>query len=505
MKIRNALISVSDKSGLLDLARALPGVTLYSTGGTAKHLRDGGLTVVDTAELTGFDQLLGGRVKTLHPHIHAGILATPDHADELQARNLPKMDLVVVNFYPFESTLADNADDESAIIEDIDIGGPTMARAAAKNYRHTAVLVSPLDYPAFIGDIQKNKGEISAEKSRHLAAKAFVAVAHLDAAIANHFSGGGDSLFPSDSFLHVRKQMDLAYGENPHQRAACYLPAGAAGGYGQLQGAPLSYNNLMDAQAASGTAQLFTRPAAAIVKHGNPCGAAIAPTIKEAFVRARRCDAVSAFGGVVALNRTLEEDVAELLAGIFVEAVIAPQVSSEAKRILAQSPRLRLLVPPDGGGGLGFEVRNAGNLFLAQTPDTVVHGRRQKIVSSKQPTAAQMRDLSFAWRVAARVKSNAIVLAKGGATIGIGAGQMSRLDAARIAVWKANTAKHKTQNAIAASDGFFPFPDAVEELAKAGISAIIQPKGSKKDADIIAAADKLGIALIHTENRHFRH
>ncbi|MGI9336904.1 MAG: bifunctional phosphoribosylaminoimidazolecarboxamide formyltransferase/IMP cyclohydrolase [Gammaproteobacteria bacterium] len=504
MKIRNALISVSDKTGLADLAKALSGANLYSTGGTAKFLRDSGARVTDTAELTGFDDMLGGRVKTLHPHIHAGILATAEHGEELKKRGVPKIDLVVVNFYPFEKTIAESAD-ESAIIENIDIGGPAMARAAAKNHSDTAVLVSPQDYPSFIGDLQKHKGNIPAQTARRLAAKAFVAVAHLDAAIANYFSGGGDSLFPSDSFLHVRKQMDLAYGENPHQRAACYLPAGAAGGYGQLQGPPLSYNNLLDAQAASGTAQLFSRPAAAIVKHGNPCGAAVAETIKDAFVRARQCDGISAFGGVVAINQTLEEDVAEVFAGMFLEAVIAPQVSSEAKRILAQSPRLRLLLPPDGRGGLGFEVRNAGNLFLAQTPDAVVHGRRQKIVSNKHPSESQMRDLSFAWRVAARVKSNAIVLAKDGATIGIGAGQMSRLDSARIAIWKAGLAKHKTQDAVAASDGFFPFPDAVEELAKAGITAIIQPHGSKKDADIIKAADKLGIALVFAENRHFRH
>ena len=504
MKIRNALISVSDKSGLTDLAKALTGVRIYSTGGTAQFLRDNGVQVIDTAELTGFADMLGGRVKTLHPHIHAGILATGKHSEELQKHNLPKIDLVVVNFYPFEKTIAES-DDENNIVENIDIGGPTMARAAAKNYAATTVLVSPLDYPAFIGDLQKNKGEISAEKSRRLAAKAFVAVAHLDAAIANYFSGGNDKLFPADSFLHVRKQMDLSYGENPHQRAACYLPAGAAGGYGQLQGAPLSYNNLLDAQAASGTAQLFSRPAAAIVKHGNPCGVAVATTIEEAFVRARQCDPISAFGGIVAINRDLQEDVAEVLAGIFLEAIIAPQVSPEAKRILAQSPRLRVLLPPDGGGGLAFEARTAGNLFLAQTPDAVVHGRRQKIVSAKKPTAAQMRDLSFAWRVAARVKSNAIVLAKNGATIGIGAGQMSRIDSARIAIWKAGLAKHKTQNAVAASDGFFPFADGIEELAKAGISAIIQPHGSKKDNEIIAAADKLGIALVFTEDRHFRH
>ena len=504
MKIRNALISVSDKTGLLDLAKALTGVKLYSTGGTAKALREGGLQVTDVAELTGFPEMMDGRVKTLHPHVHAGILAKKEHAGELQKLNLPKMDLVVVNFYPFEKTVAESAS-ENEIVENIDIGGPAMARAAAKNYEATAVLVSPEDYPLFIGEFQKKKGEISSETSRRLSAKAFVAVAHLDGVIANYFSRGDGIDFPADSFLHVRKQMDLAYGENPHQRAACYIPAGAAGGYFQLQGKPLSYNNLLDAQAAQDTASLFTRPAAVIVKHGNPCGAAVADDMRDAFINAKRCDPTSAFGGIVAINQPLEEDLAEVLSDMFLEAVVAPQVAPEAKAILASSPRMRVLLPPDDGGGLGFEVRSSRNLFLAQTHDRQVHLRGQKIVSKKKPGASQLRDLSVAWRVAARVKSNAIVIVKSCATIGIGAGQMSRVDSAKLAIWKAGNAKHKTKGAAAASDGFFPFPDALEELAKAGVTAIVQPSGSKKDDDIIAAADDLGVALVFATQRHFRH
>ncbi len=503
IKIRTALISVFDKTGVADLAKALVGARLYSTGGTARALREAGLEVADVSELTGFPEMLGGRVKTLHPHIHAGILAGAEHSEELRARGVPEMDLVVVNFYPFEKIVASAASEEE-IAENIDIGGPAMVRAAAKNHARTAVLTSPEDYPAFIGDLRKNKGEISAEKSRILAAKAFVAVAHLDAAIANYFSGRG-AKFPADSFLHVRKQMDLSYGENPHQRAACYQPAGAASGYGQLQGAPLSYNNMLDAQAAADTVRLFSRPAAVIVKHGNPCGAATAGNLRAAFLRARRCDPLSAFGGVVAVNRTLQEDLAEEFAELFLEAVVAPQVSPEAKRVLASSQRLRLLLTPGEGGGLGFEVRSVRNLFLAQTPDTVERDRRRESVSQKKPSAAQLRDLAFAWRVAARVKSNAVVIARQGATLGIGAGQMSRVDAARLACEKAARAKHKTEGAVAASDGFFPFPDSLELLAAAGITAVIQPSGSKKDEQIIAAADKLGVALVFSPTRHFRH
>ena len=508
MKIKTALISVADKTGLPELAAMLKKlhVTIYSTGGTAKMLRELELEIKDVSELTGFAEMLDGRVKTLHPHVHAGILANPnvsEHMETLDKFKLPVIDLVVVNFYPFEKVAKDGK--EKDVVENIDIGGPTMARAAAKNFAGTAVLTDPQDYPAFIGEMEKTRGEISAEHSRLLATKAFVCTAHYEAAIANHFCKNGGK-FPHHRFFHLHKQMDLKYGENPHQSAACYESYGGGGGYVQLQGAPLSYNNLLDAQAASELTTLFDSPAAAIVKHNNPCGVAVEDDIRKAFYMARRCDPTSAFGGVVAFNRELDGEAAEALCEMFLEVVLAPQVSSAAKEVFAAraEERLRVLLMPEKSGG-GAELRAAAGLFLTQTPDLPEDEEEWKVVSKEKPSEKQWDDLRFAWRVAMVVKSNAIVVAKDGATLGIGAGQMSRVDSARLARQKAERAKLKLDNAVAASDAFFPFADGLIELLDAGIKAVIQPGGSKKDEKIIAEADKQGAVMIFTHHRHFRH
>ena len=507
MKIKTALISVADKTGLPELATILKKlrVTIYSTGGTAAMLRDMDMEVKDVADLTGFPEMLDGRVKTLHPHVHAGILAAPDapeHLKTLKDFKLPVIDLVVVNFYPFEKVASEGK--EKDVVENIDIGGPTMARAAAKNFAGTAVLTDPQDYPAFIGEMEKTRGEITSEHARMLATKAFVVTAHYEAAIANYFCENGGK-FPHHRFFHLHKQMDLKYGENPHQQAACYEPYGGGGGYVQLQGPPLSYNNLLDAQAASELTTLFDSPAAAIVKHNNPCGVAVEDNIRQAFYMARRCDPTSAFGGVVAFNQEVDGEAAEALCEMFLEVVLAPQVSNAAKEVFAsRSERLRVLLMPEKNGG-GAELRAAAGLFLSQTPDSPEDESQWKVVSKTKPDKSQWNDLRFAWRVAMVVKSNAIVAAKDGATLGIGAGQMSRIDSARIARQKAERVKLKLDGAVAASDAFFPFADGLLELLDAGVKAVIQPGGSKKDDEIIAEADKKDAVMVFTKNRHFRH
>lgn len=507
MKIKTALISVADKNGLPELAKFLHKrqVKVYSTGGTARVLRETGLEVFDLDDLTGFAEILDGRVKTLHPHVHAGILAdskNPAHRKTLEDLQLPKIDLLVVNFYPFEKAAASG--DEAAIIENIDIGGPTMARAAAKNHASTAVLVDPQDYPAFIGEMEKTQGDISPLHARMLAVKAFVMVAHLDAAIANHFADDGGA-FPAHCFLHLHKQMDLKYGENPHQVGACYEQYGNGGGYVQLQGLPLSYNNLLDAQAACELVSVLDEPAAAIIKHNNPCGAAAAKDARQAFFMARRCDPSSAFGGVVAFNREVDGATAETLADMFLEAVLAPQFSPAAKEVFAaRVDRMRVLLSPDNCLG-GAVLRSTGGLYLLQMPDHLDDTIIGKVVTKNSPSEEQWRDLRFAWRVAMVVKSNAIVIAKEQATLGIGAGQMSRVDSARLACQKAQAVNLKVDNSVAASDGFFPFADGLAELAESGVKAVMQPGGSKHDKKIIAEADERGMAMVFTGRRHFRH
>ncbi|MGU9950918.1 MAG: bifunctional phosphoribosylaminoimidazolecarboxamide formyltransferase/IMP cyclohydrolase [Gammaproteobacteria bacterium WSBS_2016_MAG_OTU1] len=508
MKIKTALISVANKSGLYELSDCLQKrqITIYSTGGTAQALRELKCNVLDITELTGFEEILDGRVKTLHSHIHASILAdgnNPQHLDKLKELGLPPLDLVVVNFYPFEQSVAGG--DEAKIIANIDIGGPTMARAAAKNHASTVVLTDPQDYPAFIGEMEKSQGNISPLHSRMLAAKAFVSVAHLDAAIANHFSAD-DSIFPAHYFLHLHRQMNLKYGENPHQAAACYEQFGSGGGYVQLHGAPLSYNNILDAQAGCELVSLMDKPAAAIIKHNNPCGAAFSDEgVRQAFYMARRCDATSSFGGIVALNREVDGDTAEALTEMFLEAVLAPQYSSEAKEVFASRvEKFRVLLSPEINKS-NVAWHSTGGLLLAQTADFAEKEEKWKAVTAVVPTEAQWQDLRFAWRVAMIVKSNAIVVAKGGATLGVGAGQMSRIDSARFACQKAERSKLKLEGAVAASDAFFPFADGVTELIEAGVTAIIQPGGSKRDSEVIDAANDAGIAMVFTNCRHFRH
>lgn len=509
MRLRHALISVSDKTGLGELGAALAaaGVKIYSTGGTAAALEEAGCAVESVGDLTGYDDMLDGRVKTLHPNVHAALLAdmqNPGHSRELEAHGLPKIDLLVVNFYPFEQTASAGAS-EQEVIENIDIGGPAMVRAAAKNHRSTLVMTDPGDYPVFIGRLKKNAFDLPFR--RQLAAKAFTAVAQLDAAIANHFNraeeeGGG---YPPHQFIHLRKFADLAYGENPHQSAACYYIAGEPRGFTQLHGAPLSYNNLLDAHSAWTAVSQFGGCAAAVIKHNNPCGIGVGKTLKAAFARALQTDPQAAFGGVVAFSQPLDEEAALLVQESFYEVVIAPQFDAAAKSVLAPKERLRLLLAPPAAAAQQ-QLTSIGALVLAQQGDRIgeAYGA-ENIVSQRPPSAAELADLRFAWRAAAVVKSNAVVLARRCATIGIGAGQMSRVDSARLACEKAARARLKTAGSVAASDGFFPFADGVEALAAAGVAAVIQPGGSKNDAEVIAAADAAGMAMVMTGRRHFRH
>lgn len=502
MKIRNALISVTDKSGLDELAAALRGfgAKLYSSGGTARYLRDAGFEVTEISELTQSPEILDGRVKTLHPSVHAGILADMQneaHRRELASRNLPSFDLVVVNFYAFAG-----GGDEAKMIESIDIGGPAMVRAAAKNYRSTAVLTDVRDYPVFIGELEKNNGAVDEKNRRELAKKAFVKIAQLDIAIAEAMSAEEDGAFARDRFVYLRKMSDLNYGENPHQRAACYSARGGNHSLHQLQGKPPGFNNLLDAYCASRAVAQFSQQAVAIIKHNNPCGVAVAATQSEAFGKAYRADSVSAYGGVIAFNRALEGETARALTDYFWEVIIAPQFDSEAKRLLALRDRARAL------SSHVFEESSlqltdiGGVMLLQQTDRSIGEGA---LVSRRAPSADEVSDLNFAWRVAAGVKSNAIVIAKNGATVGIGAGQMSRLDAAWIACEKARRAGVATSGAVAASDGFFPFADGLETLAKAGVRAVIYPRGSKNDSVVLDAANKLDMAVLLTDRRHFWH
>lgn len=520
MQINTALISVTDKTGLADLAAVLCelGVTIYSTGGTAKHLRDAGFAVVDISELVQFPEILDGRVKTLHPAVHAGILAdtrNPAHKKQLDEMNIPAFDLVVVNFYHFDA-----GNSETEMIESIDIGGPTMVRAAAKNHASTAVLTDPADYPIFIGKLCAQEGQIDADYCRYLARQAFVKIAQLDVSIARAVvrqwadkaddgedggadegaSGAADTLFPEDDFLPMKRVMTLRYGENPHQRAACYATDGS--GLVQLQGAELSYNNLLDVYSACRAVDGHEGQAAAIIKHNNPCGVACAKTQKEAFARAYRTDSMSAYGGIIAFNQTLDGATAEALVDHFWEAVVAPQFSPESKSILAMNGRVKML-SSKAFTARPYQLADIGGLVLAQESDQV--SGEGEVASRRRPTAKERADLAFAWRVAAVTKSNAIVIAKNKMTCGIGAGQMSRVDSAWIACEKAKRAKHNLQGTVAASDAFFPFADGLRVLAEAGVRAVIYPAGSKNDAAVLSAADELGLAVIIATRRHFRH
>ncbi|MGB3722770.1 MAG: bifunctional phosphoribosylaminoimidazolecarboxamide formyltransferase/IMP cyclohydrolase [Pacificimonas sp.] len=524
--VRRALLSVSDKTGLADFGKALAaqGVELVSTGGTAKMLRDAGLTVMDVSELTGFPEMMDGRVKTLHPKVHGGLLAVrgnAEHEAAMAEHEIGAIDLVVVNLYPFAETVARGAE-RADVIENIDIGGPSMVRSSAKNHASVAIVTDPGDYDDIVAELTKNNGETTLATRRKLAAKAFAATATYDSMIASWFAFAdqGES-FPDVLTLPMKRgETALRYGENPHQKAAFYMPMGPHGaGVGQaeqVQGKALSYNNLNDAEGALELISEFRdeAPTIAIIKHANPCGAAGGKTLAEAYRGALACDPTSAFGGIVAANRPLDEAAALAMAEIFTEVVIAPDADDAAKAVFAKKKNLRLLLtgalPDPKRAALTLKSINGG--YLVQTHDDGQMSENFNVVTKRQPSLAEMRDMGFAWRVAKHVKSNAIVYAKDGATAGIGAGQMSRLDSARIAAWKAKDAAEaagwsepKTIGSAVASDAFFPFADGLIAAADAGATAIIQPGGSIRDEEVIAAADERGLAMVFTGMRHFRH
>ena len=519
--IRRALLSVSDKTGLIDLAHALQAshVEILSTGGTARALRDAGITAMDVADETDFPEIMGGRVKTLHPKIHGGLLARrdlDDHLNAMKQENIKGIDLLVVNLYPFEATLT-STNNRDALVEKIDIGGPAMLRAAAKNYDFLTVLCDPADYPKFIQSFQKYGGANFAMREQ-LAAKTFARTAAYDSAISGWMASHLGQKLPDMTSLAGSKTASLRYGENPHQQAVLYKTGARRPGVTtarQLQGKPLSYNNINDTDAAFELVADFDAPTIAIIKHANPCGVASASDLLAAWNMAFTADPVSAFGGIVAMNRLLDTATASAIAELFTEVVIAPDASQDALQIMSAKPNLRLLLTGDMPDRTDAYVKfkSVAGGFLAQSRDAgMVVKSALRIVTKTAPTDAQLDDLLFAWAVAKHVKSNAIVFAKEGSTVGIGAGQMSRVDAARIAVQKAgDTAAHhgwdtpRTIGAVAASDAFFPFADGLEVLAAAGAAAVIQPGGSMHDDRVIAAADAAGIAMVFTGMRHFNH
>jgi phosphoribosylaminoimidazolecarboxamide formyltransferase/IMP cyclohydrolase len=505
--IKRVLISVTDKTGVVDFARGLHqfGAAIISTGGTARMLREAGVPVQDVAEVTGFPEMLDGRVKTIHPRIAAGMLAIRDRADHMQAlaeHGIAPIDMVVVNLYRFEEVAAKPDAHLEELIENIDIGGPTMIRAAAKNYQDVAVVVSPDDYAAVLEEMHGSGGAISRETKWRLARKAFRTTADYDAAISARLDRDEAGALPRDLRLRAPKLMDLRYGENPHQAAALYGVRGAGiAGAAQLHGKELSYNNLVDLDAAWQLAGEFPAPAAAIIKHTNPCGCAEQGSLAEAWRKALECDPMSAYGGVVGLNRPVDEETAREMAKLFVEAIAAPGYAAEALKILSVKKNVRLMQVAPGKERLVIKSISGG--FLAQTADDAQFDRATAVVKTRRaPTEAEWTALEFAWRVVKHVKSNAIVYARPGQIVGVGAGQMSRVDSVKLGAMKAML---PLAGSVVASDAFFPFSDGVEEAVKNGATAFIQPGGSKRDAEVLAAADRLGVAMVFTGVRHFRH
>jgi len=507
-QIRRVLISVTDKTGILDFARALVqlGAELISTGGTARMIREAAIAVQDVSDVTGFPEMLDGRVKTLHPKIHGGILAIRGKAEHVRAigeHGIAPIDMVVINLYRFEEAAAKTDARMEDLIENIDIGGPAMIRSAAKNYHDVAVVVSPADYEGILSELRSNGGSLSAESHWRLAKKAFRTTADYDAAISARLEQiDAPGPLPLDLALRAPKLMDLRYGENPHQQAALYGHRGAGiAGAKQLHGRELSYNNLVDLDAAYQLAVEFTAPAVAIIKHTNPCGCAEQDSLAEAYRKALECDPVSAYGGVIGINRTVDEETAREIAKLFVEAVAAPDYSPEALAILTARRNLRLMRVHSVDDPLVVKSISGG--YLAQTADRGTPELAKTVVKSqRQPTDEEWKALAFGWKVAKHVKSNAIVYARAGQVVGVGAGQMSRVDAARFGAMKAILPLAGT---VVASDAFFPFADGVEEAAKHGATAFIEPGGSMRDSDVIAAADRLGVAMVFTGVRHFRH
>jgi len=522
--IKQALLSVSDKTGIVEFARELNalGVTLLSTGGTAKLLADSGLPVTEVADYTGFPEMLDGRVKTLHPKVHGGILARrdlPEHMAALAEHNIPTIDLLVVNLYPFQQTVAKDDCTLPDAIENIDIGGPTMLRSAAKNHRDVTVIVDPADYAVVLDEMRGNGNKVGYDTNFRLATKVFAHTAQYDGAITNYLtslgtdkSHQGRSAYPQTLNLAFDKVQEMRYGENPHQSAAFYrdLKAvdGALANYVQLQGKELSYNNIADADAAWECVKSFdvATPACVIIKHANPCGVAVGANALEAYDKAFKTDSTSAFGGIIAFNVELDEAAAQAVAKQFVEVLIAPSFSAAARAVFASKQNVRLLEIPLGKGVNQYDLKRVGGGLLVQGPDAKnVKPSELRVVTRRHPTPKEMDDLMFAWRVAKYVKSNAIVFCGGGMTLGVGAGQMSRVDSARIASIKAQNAGLTLAGSAVASDAFFPFRDGLDVVVDAGATCVIQPGGSMRDDEVIAAADERGIAMVLTGTRHFRH
>ena len=530
MSIKQALISVSDKTGVLEFAQGLAaqGVKLLSTGGTAKMLRDAGLPVTEIGDYTGFPEMLDGRVKTLHPKVHGGILARrdlPEHLATIEAHGIPMIDLVCVNLYPFAATIAKAGVTLEDAIENIDIGGPAMVRSSAKNYNGVAIVTDPEDYAPLLAEMKANGGALQLATRFGLAKKAFTHTARYDSMIANWLTGLDDgaeakpaeaapvpAIFPAKLQLAFDRVETLRYGENSHQSAAFYREpnpvAGSIAAYTQLQGKELSYNNIADSDAAWECVKSFDAPACVIVKHANPCGVAIDGTLLGAYEKSFKTDSTSAFGGIIAFNGEVGIDVVNAMneRKHFVEVLIAPAFTAEAKAALAAKANLRVLVVPISRQLNALEYKRVGGGLLVQTPDNfTAQASGLKIVTKVQPTAQQIEDLLFAERVAKFVKSNAIVFCGNGMTLGVGAGQMSRVDSTKIASIKAQHAGLDLAGSVVASDAFFPFRDGVDVLAEAGAKAVIQPGGSMRDEEVIAAADEHGLAMVFTGNRHFRH
>ena len=518
MSITRALLSVADKQGLADFARALSarGIELLSTGGSAQTLRNAGISVRAVADYTGFPEIMDGRVKTLHPRIHGGLLARRG-LDEavMQEHGIVPIDLLVVNLYPFAATIARPDCSYSEAIENIDVGGPAMLRAAAKNHADVTVVVDPADYASVLGELAID-GNTSIDTRSRLAAKAFAHTAAYDTQVAEFLQRAQQlpsERFPESLPLVFQRLQELRYGENPHQRAAFYRTPGARGGSigtaTMLQGKELSFNNIADADAALECVRQFAEPACSIVKHANPCGVALGQSLYEAYDRAHRTDPTSAYGGIIAVNRSLDARTAQaIIERQFAEVIVAPEVLPAARAVLASKPNIRLLLCGDLGAstGDGYELRSVTGGLLVQDRDSGAVGESElRVVSSRQPDRRELADLHFAWRVAKMVKSNAIVFAREGMTLGVGAGQMSRVYSSRIAALKAADEKLELRGAVMASDAYFPFRDGIDIAAAYGITAVVQPGGSKRDADVIAAADAHNMAMVFTGVRHFRH
>ena len=515
IKIKKALISVSDKSNVLELAKSLSSydIEILSTGGTAKLLKENKINVTEVSDYTKFPEMLDGRVKTLHPKIHGGILGrrdNPDHNETMKNHEIDPIDLVVVNLYPFEETINQEGCTLEHAIENIDIGGPAMIRSAAKNYQHVAVLTNPKDYKSFTDEINKNQGAISLDLSFSLAKKAFEKTSAYDSAINNYLSSDSQNQFPDQLTKTISKVMDLRYGENPHQEASFYKDSsedvGSLSSFDQIQGKELSFNNLNDSDTAWECVKKFSQPTCVIVKHANPCGVASTGSLKESYEAAFKTDPTSAFGGIIAFNKSLDQETASLIINQFAEVIIAADFTEGALKIFRNKPNIRLLKIKIENNNTEFDFKKIGGGWLIQTPDIhTLDINDCNVVTDLKPTDEQLDDMKFAWVVSQYVKSNAIVFCKNKQTLGIGAGQMSRVDSTKIASLKADNANIDLAQSVVASDAFFPFRDGIDVIASHGAKCIIQPGGSIKDEEVIDSANEHGIVMLFTNIRHFKH